>query len=281
MLEPVRARGPAASAELAVKHHCPSKGRRQYWVLGSRLQPRHDVAALAIAAPACAATSRHDLQHSPRLEFDGPDRWDARRDQFIGQVGSFIRHILGLQEVVAARRPISNSACPATLSSASTATTASSAGEYSKLGRRPRSLQHASSGTFWLSPTPRCLRKAGTRLTSDRDLGASRPTQRRHASSRSTPTSTMRTDARLEGARDRRLARSEPSGRRISGDRSAISTREAGSPPYQAADRQPARPARCAQFPRSPAVGPDGTWNDFRPRSRTSQRIDSCLSTRA
>ena len=58
----------------------------------------------ANAAKTCAPL--RVMTYNIRLDVasDGPNRWSARRDQFIGQVAFVRPDILGLQEVVAGQK---------------------------------------------------------------------------------------------------------------------------------------------------------------------------------
>ena len=88
------------------------------------------------------------------LESDGPDRWAARRDQFVGQIAFVRPDILGLQEVLANQRADLKQGLPDYEFVGVGRDDGKSGGEFSSLAVNRASFRIASWGNFWLSHTP-------------------------------------------------------------------------------------------------------------------------------
>jgi endonuclease/exonuclease/phosphatase family metal-dependent hydrolase len=237
------------------------------------------VAARAIAAPTCAPMRVMTYNIRLALESDGLNRWEARRDQFIGQVRLMNPAILGLQEVVAAQKADLEKAMRGYAFLGVARDDAHAAGEYSNLAVDRAIFSIRTSGTFWLSPTPTVPSKGW-----DADyirIATWAHLVRRSDGHRFLALNTHLDNegeiARLEGAREIAawLAANRAAGESVvmTGDFNA----EPGSPPYLALTSSPLVLRDARKISKSPPVGPDGTWNDFQALPTDNLRIDFVL----
>lgn len=88
------------------------------------------------------------------LKSDGENRWEGRRDQFIGQIALMRPEILGLQEVVPRQKRDLEKALPSYEFLGVARDDGKEAGEFSNLAVLRSAFRVRSSGTFWLSETP-------------------------------------------------------------------------------------------------------------------------------
>ena len=118
------------------------------------------LSALAVvtmgAGPASTCEPLRVMSYNIRLdlESDGMNRWDNRRDQFIGQIRLMQPAILGLQEVLPGQKADLEKALPGYEFLGVARDDGRSKGEFSNLAIRRDTFRVRSSGTFWLSPTP-------------------------------------------------------------------------------------------------------------------------------
>lgn len=120
------------------------------------------ISLVVLGQPAQAAVQRcdtHELRvmtYNVRLDTpaDGPNRWDQRRDLFIGQLRLVRPAILGLQEVVPGQRSDIASAMGGYLVLGGGRDDGKAAGEASPLLVDKLRFRVSASGMFWLSPTP-------------------------------------------------------------------------------------------------------------------------------
>lgn len=213
------------------------------------------------------------------LDADGPNRWEARRRAFIGQVQLMQPAILGLQEVVAGQKADLERWLPGYKFLGAARDDGRSAGEFSNLAIRQSTLEVRSSGTFWLSPTPAIPTKgwdaAYRRIATWAHLV-------RRADGRKFLVLNTHLDnegprARLEGAREiiRWLAANRAPGESLlmTGDFNS----EPGSPPYEALTSSALGLRDARTVSRWPPIGPEGTFNNFDPLPASSRRIDYVL----
>lgn len=119
------------------------------------------LAALAIASgasPAWAAGCEplRVMTYNIRLDLksDGENRWEKRRDEFIGQIAMIQPEILGLQEVLPGQKRDLERALPAYELLGVARDDGKQAGEFSNLAVLRAAFRVRASGTFWLSETP-------------------------------------------------------------------------------------------------------------------------------
>ena len=241
-------------------------------------------AALTIAARAPAELRCPPLRvmtYNIRLalESDGPNRWEARRRAFIGQVQLMQPAILGLQEVVAAQKADLERWLPGYTFLGVARDDGRSAGEFSNLAIDRSLFEVKSSGTFWLSPTPETPSKGWD--AAYRRIATWAHLVRRGDGHRflalNTHLDNEGPQARLEGAREILgwLAVNRAPGESVlmTGDFNS----EPGSPPYEALTSS-ALGLRDARTVSSwPPIGPEGTFNNFDPLPASSRRIDYVL----
>lgn len=239
-------------------------------------------ASTMAAAPApktCAPLRLMTYNIRLALESDGPNRWEARRDQFIGQVRLMHPAILGMQEVVAAQKADLERGLPGYRFLGVARDDGRSAGEFSSLAIDRSTFRVQSSGTFWLSPTPEVPSKgwdaAYRRIATWAHLV--RRSDGRRFLALNTHLDNEGKQARLNGAREILAWLQGHRGARefvvMTGDFNS----EPGSPPYQALTSSPLGLRDSRTISRSPPVGPEGTFNDFDPLPKQSQRIDYVL----
>lgn len=209
------------------------------------------------------------------LESDGVNRWSNRRDQFIGQIGLIRPTLLGLQEVVPGQKADLQRAFPNyTFLGAQREPGAS--GESSNVAFDHTVFRSASSGTFWLSPTPSVPSKGW-------DAAYSRVATWAHLVRRSDGRKILAVNTHLdnEGVQAR-LNGAKQILQWIAANRSARETvivtgdfnTEAGTAPIMEMIRSPLGLRDAHDATRSPPVGPEGTWNDFHTLPAESSRID-------
>jgi endonuclease/exonuclease/phosphatase family metal-dependent hydrolase len=214
------------------------------------------------------------------LESDGANRWSNRRDQFIGQIRLMRPEILGLQEVVPGQKADLEKALP-DYTFLGIAREDGPSGESSNIAFDRHRFRAQSSGTFWLSPTPNVPSKGW-------DAAYSRIATWAHLVGKSDGKKFLALNthmdnegqiARLEGARQivRWLAanRGPDEAIVVTGDMNTT----AETPPIRelTSARLGLRDARLIS--KTPPVGPEGTWNDFRaiPLPQDEMRIDFVL----
>jgi len=242
-------------------------------------------AALAVFATGAATAKQacgpvRVMTYNIRLDLaeDGVNRWSNRRDQFIGQIALMHPAILGLQEVVPGQKADLERAFP---DYAFLGVPREEGGESANVAFDRNVFRLQSSGTYWLSPTPNVPSKGW-------DSAYSRVATWAHLVRRSDGKKFLALNthldnegkiARLEGARQisRWIAANRAPGELVvvTGDFNTIPD----SPPVQVLTSAPLslRDARTAS--KTPAVGPEGTWNDFRalPLPADEMRIDFVL----
>lgn len=213
------------------------------------------------------------------IDSDGPNRWEARRDQFIGQVALMHPAILGLQEVVAVQKADLEHGLPGYRFLGVARDDGRSAGEFSNLAIDRSVFRVRSSGTFWLSSTPTVPSKgwdaAYRRIATWAHLV--RRSDGRRFLALNTHLDNEGATARLQGAREifGWLAAHRETGESVlmTGDLNS----EPGSPPYQALTSSPVSLRDSRAISQSPPMGPEGTFNDFNPLPANSPRIDYVL----
>lgn len=216
------------------------------------------------------------------IDSDGPNRWQERRDQFIGQVALMHPAILGLQEVVALQKADLERGLPGYRFLGVARDDGRSQVEYSSLAIDRSVFDVRSSGTFWLSPTPTIPSKgwdaAYRRIATWAHLV--RRSDGRRFLALNTHLDNEGSTARLEGAREilRWLAAHQQRGEFVlmTGDFNS----EPGSAPYGALTSSPLGLRDSRLISQSPPLGPEGTFNDFNPLPPKSQRIDYVLAGR-
>ncbi len=239
------------------------------------------LAALASAATPQTCAPVRVMTYNIRLdlESDGVNRWSNRREQFIGQIRLMRPAILGLQEVVAGQKADLERAMPEYRFLGVARDDGKSAGEFSNLAVDRSVFQVRSSGTFWLSPTPNVPSKgwdaAYRRIATWAHL--SRKSDGKRFLALNTHLDNEGQTARLESARQivRWLAANRKPGEKVlvTGD---LNT-EPGTPPLQELTSPDLGLRDAALISKTPAVGPDGTWNDFEALPKDSVRIDFVL----
>jgi endonuclease/exonuclease/phosphatase family metal-dependent hydrolase len=240
------------------------------------------VAALSIAAspPKQGCTPLRVMTYNIRLDLaeDGVNRWSNRRDQFIGQIGLIHPSILGLQEVVPGQKADLQRAFP---NYAFLGLPREEGGEAANLAFDRNVFRLQSSGTYWLSPTPTVPSKGW-------DAAYSRVATWAHLTRRSdgrrflvvnTHLDNEGKQARLEGARQisNWIAANRGAGEHVimTGDFNTTPD----SPPVQLLTSAPLGLRDSRTISKTPPVGPEGTWNDFRviPLPQDEMRIDFVL----
>ncbi|HEU4697144.1 MAG TPA: endonuclease/exonuclease/phosphatase family protein, partial [Sphingomicrobium sp.] len=213
------------------------------------------------------------------LASDGPNRWSARRDQFIGQIALMHPAIVGLQEVVAGQKADLEQGLPGYTFLGVARDDGRSAGEFSNLAIDRSVFRVLSSGTFWLSPTPAVPSKgwdaAYRRIATWAHLVRRSDGQRFLALN--THLDNEGKQARLEGAREilRWLTAHGSPGERIiiTGDFNS----EPGSRPVEELTSAALRLHDARTVTETPPVGPEGTFNNFDALPAKSPRIDYVL----
>jgi endonuclease/exonuclease/phosphatase family metal-dependent hydrolase len=236
-------------------------------------------AAVEPTAPACPPIRVMTYNIRLDIESDGPNRWSERRGKLIGQIRLLQPAILGLQEVVAGQKSDLQQGLPGYAFLGVARDDGASAGEFSSVAVDLSVFTVASSGTFWLSPTPDVPSKgwdaAFPRIATWAHLV--RKSDGRRFLALNTHLDNAGKIARLEGAQQivRWL-----STHRLHGE-SAIVTgdlnSEPGSPPVEAMTSPTLglRDSRTASI--EPLLGPTGTFNGFQALPKASRRIDYVL----
>ena len=218
------------------------------------------------------------MSYNIRLDLasDGINRWSERREQFIGQIRLMRPAILGLQEVVPGQRNELVAALPEYQFLGVPRDDGRSKGEYSNLAIDRQAIRIGPSGTFWLSPTPDVPSKgwdaAYPRIATWAKLV--RRSDGRRFLALNTHLDHQGQQARLEAARQilRFIAAQRTAGETVvvTGDLNA----EPGSPPIL---ELTSRLRDSRTISKTPAVGPEGTFNDFAAVPDESPRIDYVL----
>ena len=213
------------------------------------------------------------------IESDGVNRWANRRDEFIGQIALMRPAVLGLQEVVAGQKADLERTLPGYAFLGVARDDGKSAGEFSNVAFDRNVFRMTSSGTFWLSPTPNVPSKgwdaAYRRVATWAHLV--RKSDGRRFIAVNTHLDNEGKQARLEGAREiaRWIAANRTPGELllVTGDFNT----EPDTPPLQVLTSAPLglRDARTSS--KTPAVGPEGTWNNFAALPAENSRIDFVL----
>jgi endonuclease/exonuclease/phosphatase family metal-dependent hydrolase len=210
------------------------------------------------------------------LASDGINRWSARREQFIGQIRLMRPAILGLQEVVPGQKADLEAALPEYQFLGVPRDDGRLKGEYSNLAIDRAAFRIGQSGTFWLSPTPETPSigwdAAFPRIATWAKLV--RRSDGRRFLALNTHLDHQGQQARLEAARQilRFIAARRTAGETVivTGDLNA----EPASPPVLELTTQ----LRDSQtISKSPPVGPEGTFNDFKLVPEEKRRIDYVL----
>jgi endonuclease/exonuclease/phosphatase family metal-dependent hydrolase len=236
------------------------------------------VASTSSAPPGQACSPLRVMTYNIRLDIasDGPDRWSARRDQFIGQVDFVHPDILGLQEVLANQKADLERSLPGYAFVGVGRDDGKSGGEFSSLAVDTNAFRIASWGNFWLSPTPgkpskgwdaSYLRIATWAHLIDRRGGHPILAVNTHLDNDGKV-------ARREGAR---LIRDYIAKNRLSGERVIVTgdfNATPGSPPWQMMTGGPLRVKDSRIAAVKPPLGPDSTWNGFKLVPDKPQRID-------
>lgn len=240
------------------------------------------VAALSIAAapPKQTCAPLRVMTYNIRLDLaeDGVNRWSNRRDQFIGQVGLMHPAILGLQEVVPGQKADLQRAFP---NFAFLGLPREEGGEAANLAFDRNIFRLQSSGTYWLSPTPDVPSKGWDAAYSRVATWAHliRKSDGRRFLTVNTHLDNEGEQARLEGARQisRWIAANRAPGELVvvTGDFNTTPD----SPPVQALMSAPLSLRDSRTISKTPPVGPEGTWNEFRaiPLPKDEMRIDFVL----
>ena len=228
------------------------------------------------STPGCAPIRVMSYNIRLDVESDGANRWSKRRNEFIGQIRLMQPDILGLQEVVAGQKADLERALPGYAFVGVARDDGKSAGEFSNLAVNRARFRIESSGTFWLSPTPQRPSKgwdaAYIRIATWAHLVRRENGERILALN--THLDNDGATARVEGARE--IARflqthlSKGEAVIVTGDFNA----EPNSPPYQALTQAPLRLRDSRLASASPAIGPEGTFNDFQALAKDQLRID-------
>jgi endonuclease/exonuclease/phosphatase family metal-dependent hydrolase len=241
------------------------------------------VSALAVLLIAAAPASRRCeplrvMSYNIRLDLasDGINRWSERRDQFIGQIRLMRPAILGLQEVVPGQKKDLEAALPEYQFLGVPRDDGRFRGEYSNLAIDRAAFRIGPSGTFWLSPTPDIPSKgwdaAYPRIATWAKLV--RRSDGRRFLALNTHFDHQGHQARLEAARQilRFIAARRAAGESVivTGDLNA----EPASPPML---ELTSRLRDTRMISKTPAVGPEGTFNNFKLVPQQSRRIDYVL----
>lgn len=209
------------------------------------------------------------------LESDGVNRWSARRDQFIGQLQLMRPAILGLQEVVRGQQADLERNLP-NYTFLGLPREAGPMGESSNVAFDRTVFELRTSGTFWLSLTPKIPSKGW-------DAAYSRTATWAHLVRRSDGRRFLAVNthldnegqlARLEGAKQilRWISANKAPGEAVvvTGDFNT----EPGTPPIREMTHSALGLRDSHEATRSIPVGPEGTWNDFQTLPKESSRID-------
>ena len=236
--------------------------------------------SIAAAPPKPVCPPLRVMTYNIRLDLaeDGVNRWANRRDQFIGQIGLMRPAILGLQEVVPGQKVDLERAFPSYLFLGAPR---EKDGESANVAFDLNIFRLRSSGTFWLSPTPTVPSKgwdaAYSRVATWAHLV--RKSDGRHFLAMNTHLDNEGKQARLEGARQivRWIAANRAPGEFVvvTGDFNTTPD----SPPVHAFTSAPLGLRDARTISKTPPVGPEGTWNDFRvlPVPKDEMRIDFVL----
>ena len=236
------------------------------------------MASGAPAAPGQACSPLRVMTYNIRLDLasDGPDRWSARRNQFIGQVAFVQPDILGLQEVLATQKADLERGLPDYEFVGVGRDDGKSAGEFSNLAIRKAAFRITSWGNFWLSQTPDRPSKGWDasyiRLATWAHLVARDSRQRILALN--THLDNDGEVARREGAR---MIRDFIGKHRLPGERIVVTgdfNSKPASPPYRLMTGPPLRLKDSRVTAINPPLGPDSTWNGFKLVPSNPQRID-------
>jgi endonuclease/exonuclease/phosphatase family metal-dependent hydrolase len=241
------------------------------------------LAMLAAASLSAAPTPRgcsplRVMTYNIRLDLasDGPNRWSARRDQFIGQIAFVHPDILGLQEVVAGQKADLERRLPGYRFLGVARDDGKSAGEFSNLAIDRNAFRILSSGTFWLSPTPDRPSKGWDasyiRIATWAHLVGRKDGRRLLAVN--THLDNDGAVARREGAR---MIRDFVATHRKAGERVVVTgdfNSTPDSPPYRVMTGPPLslKDSKLASI--NPPLGPDSSWNNFKLVPDDPQRID-------
>lgn len=238
--------------------------------------------AIAAAPRPRACAPLRVMTYNIRLdvESDGANRWAARRDQLIGQIAFVQPDILGLQEVVPGQKADLERALPDYRFVGVARDDGKAAGEYSSLAVRNAAYDIRSSGTFWLSPTPDKPSKgwdsAYPRIATWAHLV--RRADGRRILALNTHLDHVGEVARREGARRISAFLSQ---HRLPGERIVVTgdfNAEPGSPPLRMLTSAPLSLRDSKAAARTPAIGPEGTFNGFEAVPKEGRRIDYVLA---
>lgn len=233
---------------------------------------------IGAAPPSQACPPLRVMTYNIRLDLDsdGINRWANRREQFIGQIRLMQPSILGLQEVVPGQKADLEAALPNYQFLGVARDDGRAKGEYSSLAVDRRIFSIESSGTFWLSPTPSVPSKgwdaAYPRIATWAKL--LRQSDGKPFLAVNTHFDHEGQVARLEAARQ--ILRWIESHRAKS--ETVIVTGDLNAEPEKAplkALTSTLRDARTAS--KTPAVGPEGTFNNFTLVPTETRRIDYVL----
>lgn len=236
--------------------------------------------SIAAAPPKDTCPSLRVMTYNIRLDLaeDGINRWSNRRDQFIGQIALMRPAILGLQEVLPGQKADLQNAFPGF---AFLGAPREKDGESASLAFDRNTFALRSSGTFWLSPTPTVPSKgwdaAYSRVATWAHLV--RKSDGRRFLAINTHLDNEGKQARLEGAQQisRWIAANRVPGELVvvTGDFNTTPD----SPPVQALTLAPLSLRDARTISKTPPVGPEGTWDDFRvvPLPQDEMRIDFVL----
>ena len=239
------------------------------------------IAALAATAtPTCAPIRVMTYNIRLDLESDGANRWSNRRDQFIGQIRLMRPAILGLQEVVPGQKADLEKAFP-DFTFLGIAREPGPSGEAANLAFDHNQFRLGSTGNFWLSPTPNVPSKgwdaAYSRIATWARLV--RKSDGKKFLVLNTHMDNEGQTARLEGAKQivRWLSSNRKSGESVlvTGDMNTT----ADTPPIKEFTSAALGLRDARLISKTPPVGPEGTWNDFRaiPLPQDEMRIDFVL----
>ncbi len=252
-------------------------------MIGFRLALAALAAASASAVPAqqsCAPVRVMTYNIRLDVESDGPNRWSARRDQFIGQIAFVRPDILGLQEVVAGQKADLERGLPDYQFVGVGRDDGKNAGEFSNLAVDRKAFRIASTGNFWLSETPDRPSKGWDasyiRIATWAHLVGLKDGRRILAVN--THMDNDGAVARREGAR---LIRDFVQGHRQAGERVIVTGDFNSTPdssPYRLMTGPPLSLKDSKVASANPSLGPDSSWNDFKLVPDDPQRIDFVFS---
>lgn len=242
------------------------------------------LAALTIGAvpPARTCAPLRVVSYNIRLdlESDGINRWSNRREQLVGQVRLMQPAILGLQEVVPGQKTDLEQALPGYQFLGVARDDGRNKGEYSSLAIDRAVFRVQSSGTFWLSPTPKVPSKgwdaAFPRIATWAKL--IRRSDGRRFLALNTHFDHVGQTARLESARQitRWLGANRSAGETVlvTGD---LNT-EPGTPPLAELTGSKLGLRDAKTVSKTPPVGPEGTFNNWVLVPLETRRIDYVLA---